>query len=708
MRHTLALPFSILLAAPAPLLAQARAPLGRPAGALAGPGAFAVGLQLPDHVPADLFRLDWTPDKIELVMQGAKADLEARIEAIVEIPDDQRTFENTMLALTEAYDLYGEETRPLGFLKNVSNDKDVRETIERLQQENAPYFAALGYREDIYRAIKALEALSPALDGEDKKLFEQTLRGYRDMGMDLPAASKQRLQDLGARLSNLSQRFAANLRNANETMEVSPEDLRGLPDDLIASLEPGRKPGTLTLPVEDAVGGRVLTLAESEDLRRRYAYRDSNVAWKANVPLLQEALELRAEKAAILGKKTYAELKIDGEMAQTPERVFGFLERLRRLLTPRAQEEDAELLERVRRDLPDAERVDAWNSGYYARKLKMEKHAVDGEKVREYFPAGHVVDEALKFYEGLLGLEFREVKEKAWDTDVRLFAVHDAKSGKLLSHFFMDLFPREGKYQHAAAFPLVSGRELADGSYQKPVSAIVANFTKATKTRPALLSHEQVKTFFHEFGHIMHQTLTTARRSDFSGTSVAGDFVEAPSQMVENFIWQKDILRRVSKHYATGAALPDDLIDAMIAARNFRSARAALGQVALATLDMVYHTVVPKNTTLVMRAVFKRVLGRAPMPGTHFHATFGHLMSHYAAGYYGYLWSRVYAQDIFSRFRDEGLTNPKTGMDYRRAILEKGGTEEALDLLREFLGREPDEREFLRYLGIDPGAAPGA
>ena len=316
-----------------------------------------------------------------------------------------------------------------------------------------------------------------------------------------------------------------------------------------------------------------------------------------------------------------------------------------------------------------------------------------------------VTEGMLAVYQKLLGLTFREIPKAAtWHPDVKLYEVSDAASGESIAHFYMDLFPREGKYKHAAAFTLIQGRRLPDGTYQKPVSAMVANFNKPTKDKPSLIKHgehEEVETYFHEFGHIMHQTLTKAKYGRFSGSNTARDFVEAPSQMLENWVWDPAVLDSLSGHYKDrNKKLPKELLEKMIAAKNMNVGLKSLRQMLFASVDQSYHTQGDiEDTTAVYRALQNKI-ARIPMsPGVHPEASFGHLMG-YDSGYYGYMWSLVFAEDMFSRFKQEGVLNPAIGRRYRELILESGSARDEAQLLREFLGREPNEDAFLKSIGL--------
>jgi len=627
------------------------------------------------------------------------------IEKVMAVPAGQRDFANTVKPLAEADARFSEATTGASFMTDVSPDSKVRRMADAIDRHNSRLGIQLADRQDIYQAYKDVAAKGESLTGEDKKLLEETLLGYGRAGMGLPQAQRDRLNDIRKRLSDLSQAFEKNLREVNDTLEVDPARLTGLPASYVEGLE--RTPdGKVKVGLDYPSYGPFMDLAQDSDLRRQLYMKYSNRAADQNMPILSEVLSLRQELAGLLGYKSYAAYAIEDRMAKTPERVEAFLTRLKDLLQGPAQTEEARMLAEKRADDPSAQSIPAWDRAFYAVKLQKRLYDLDDEEVRQYFPVDTVVEGTMKVYQNLLGVRFTEKPAQGWSPDVRLFEIADAATGKRIGHFFLDLYPRPGKYNHMAAFSLIQGRELPDGSYRQPVSAMVGNFTKATPSQPSLLLHSEVETFFHEFGHLMHQTLTQARYTSFSGSNVAQDFVEAPSQMLENFVWQPSVLAQLSGHWQDPSRkLPPELLAKMLAARNFNRAKGELTQVAYSTLDLAYNTLTGVvDPMAVMERLWAGLGLPAPVPGTHFPATFGHLMG-YAAGYYGYLWSRVYAQDIFSRFEKEGIDNPAVGMSYRKEILQTGSSRDEAESLKAFLGREPDEEAFLRYLGA-PASQP--
>src|SRR3989338_377883 len=305
-----------------------------------------------------------------------------------------------------------------------------------------------------------------------------------------------------------------------------------------------------------------------------------------------------------------------------------------------------------------------------------------------------VVDGTMKVYQHVLGVKFNEISSpKTWHESVRLFQVNDAATNRRIGFFYLDLYSREGKYTHAAVAPLITGRDSEKGAYNEPVAAMMANFPKATADSPSLLPHDEVQTFFHEFGHIVFGLLTKARYS--SNTSVPRDFVEAPSQMLENFVWEREVLDQISGHWKDPSKkIPENLYQKMLKARGFNKGLHYLGQASYAMGDMLLHMAVPVNTTILFNQIME-IVGLIPVqPGAHPEAGFGHIMGGYQSGYYGYLWSEVFADDIFTRFKKEGVLNPAVGMDYRKEIIEPGGARPAEESLRKFLGREPNSKAF--------------
>jgi len=696
----LALALSLPVEAGAAAVVSFRVPMGgSPAAASAGAAAAARG-------PGRSLPLEFSLGAFEIgpVYESASRELVVKLDAVANIPPGSETFEGTVLAVERAYADFAEATRPLFFLSSVSPDPAVRGAVEAVRRRSGRLWAEQSARPDVYKAVEAYAKRGEELGKDDQRLLDDMLRDYTLAGLGLSEERQRRLEKINVRLSELEAAFQRNLQEWDDALAVFPEELKGLPKSFIGRLE--RIPdGRVLVPVDKESYGKVMRQAVNPGLRRRLYYRKQKEAAKENLPILKKALTLRHEKARLLGYRNFAELALEGRMAKTPKQVWRFLQRLRRLLIGAAGPEREEVLERKRRDKPKAEKLYPWDTAYYGSKLFKERLNLEPKRTRAYFPLSHVLAESLKIYEELLGIRFEPVTVEVWHPEVRAYDIRDAASGERLARVYLDLFARPGKRGGAAAFTLVSGRELPDGGYREPVSAVSASFHNPAPGRPALLYHHEVKTLFHELGHVMHQTLTAARHWRFASSAVARDFVEGPSQMMENFIWKPEVLKRLSGHYQDPTRkLPRALLDKLLATRSYHAAGAALSQAALAAMDLAFHSAAPKDVLKVYRRVRKFFTGEEPDHASRFPARFRHGMRGYSAGYYGYLWSRVFAQDIFSEFEAGGLISAEVGSRYRSIILENGGSVDADELLRRFLGREPDERAFLRWLGVEPSA----
>ena len=682
---------SVLLAAPA-----------APAAAVVVARPAAPGASVPSG-PA--FRWNLSPAQMTAQHQAAKATLESALARIAAVPAVDARFENTVLAYERAQAAWVQEWIPLRFLSEVSADEATRDAARAIQADVDAVSIALGPREDLYRLFEAAAAKGEALNEADARLLEGTLRGFRNSGMGLEPAERARLKALQERLAELGNRYEQNISEHQDFLDIPLERAArlGLPEDYLASLPRTEDGASVRVSLDYPTYTPFMRYARDESLRRALHGKFERRGAPVNLPLAQEALGIRRDIASLLGKASFPALALEDRMAKTPEAVMDFLERVKQAVLPRSRAELAELLALKRRDVPSAQRIEGWDVGFYGRKLREERHQLDSNLVKEYFPVDRVIEGTLRVYQRSLGVSFREVEDgPRWHPDVRLFEITDA-DGRRIGHFYLDLYPRPNKYSHAAAFPLSLGMTGADGAYVEPVAAMVANFPKAAPGKPALLPHGDVETFFHEFGHLMHQTLTKARHASQSGSSVATDFVEGPSQMLEEFVWKPEVLAELSGHWRTGAPLPAELFAKMRSARAVLSALNYAFQAALASADMALHAAAPADPSALYNKILSDLSGIDVPPGDHPLAAFGHIIG-YGSGYYSYLWSKVFALDMFSRFDAEGVLSPVVGGHYRRAVLETGSSRPETDSLRDFLGREPSEAAFAREL--EEGPAP--
>lgn len=633
---------------------------------------------------------------------ASKKRAESRLAELASLPPTARTFDNTVWALDRALATLNDDSASDQFLKYVSVSSTVRSAANDCETLLGQFGVETYAREDLYNAVKSYAAKGEKLAGEDARLLEKELLDFRRSGMELPKEKREQVKAIRTKLVELEASFGKNINEVKDFALFTKDELQGAPDDFIERLEKvdGKYKVTLDYPDYFPFMENVQVGASRKVLEGKFNDR----AARENLPLLKEVLALREKAAKLMGYPTHAAYVLEDRMAKDHKTVRAFYERLVKKLKPMAQEELKVLaaLKYVYEGPSSDGVVHAWDYRFYDNALKRAKYEVDAQKIKEYFPADLVTEQMLAVYQRILGLKYREVPGAAtWHPDVKLFEITDAAGGEPIGYFYLDLFPREGKYKHAAAFNIIQGRRLPEGGYQKPVSVMEANFNKATASAPSLLTHDEVETFFHEFGHIMHQTLTKGRYARFSGTSVARDFVEAPSQMLENWVWDPAVLAQLSGHYKDRTQkLPKDLLARMIAAKNVDSGLYHLRQVLFGAVDQLYHTDPPSDTTKAYGYLMKEVSLIPMSEGTHPEASFGHLMG-YDAGYYGYLWSKVYAQDMFSKFEEAGgPLDAATGRRYRTEILEPGSRRDEMDSLKAFLGREPREDAFLKSIGL--------
>ena len=652
--------------------------------------------------------LDFTVPTVAQIEAAHDQTIEAAntiLAGIVDEIDSEQTFGNTLLALEDVSDLLERAQGRYGFMSFVAESDETRAAADELREALEKYEIELGFREDLYQAVTKFANSRPgqALQGEEQRLVEQTLRDFKRDGFGLPEEQRQRVRHLKQRLVELSVVFQRNVDQWEDAILVTRDELAGLPDAFVDSLRTEQHDdGTLyRVSLDYPEMYPFLDNAESEARRRELMVKNYAKGGTANLPVLEEALDVRDELASLLGYSSWADYVVELRMAKTTPAIDTFLTDLRARIEPKLLSDLDGLREAKREHTgdPNAE-VELWDWRFYHNYLLRTRFAVDDFEVAKYFPLDAVLEGLFSVTQTLLGVRFEAVEPaNAWHPDVTLFRVLDEPGGEELAFFFMDLFPRPNKFGHAAAFTLVGGRRLPDGTYQQPVSAIVANFTKPTADQPSLLRHGEVVTLFHEFGHILHQTLTRANRLHFSGTRTETDFVEAPSQMLEHWVWQKDVLGGFSRHVETGEPLPPALLDSMVAAQNLDSGIMAMRQIYFAELDMTYHAAGRGKDTTGIANRLHHISGFEAPADTHWQSGFGHLFG-YDAGYYGYKWSEVFADDMFTRFEAAGPLDPQLGKEYRQMVLERGGAVDGDVLVRDFLGREPNSDAHLRHLGL--------
>lgn len=648
-----------------------------------------------------VLHFDYKAEELAPAEAAARVQLEKDLAALIVIEKKDRTFENTILGYEKAFDRYGKALGMSGFLSYVSTDKNFRDAALALEMQISQYMVDVATRRDVYRAIREYTDTLPQLDEVQAKMVKEMLIGFKNSGMELSDEDLEKFKALNKEKAEYVIKFDKNIQEYKDPLTVTRAELQGLGEDYIGKLEKTPEGNFLvTLDYPDYVP--FMLNADNEEARKKLEYKYNRRGGEENVALLEKTLTLRHQIARLLGYDTHAELRLQNRMAKNPKTVMTFLKDLQKKLKPMGRKEDKEMLAYKNEKTGKKSRtLYPWESGYWSNKYRKENLALDSEKIKEYFPSQIVIDGMLDLFGGVFGITFEKADIPVWHEDVKAFKIKDSSTHELIAYFYMDLYPREGKYKHAACFGLVEGEEKDDGSYQTPFVAIVANMNKPSDTTPSLLKHGEVETLFHEFGHVLHNALTRSKYSAFSGTNVSGDFVEVPSQLLERWAWDKDVLKKISKHYRTGESLPDDLIEKMIAAKNFGAGGAYLRQNFFAQYDMSLHMAdKTPDTTKVYFDLTKKIRALPLTKGTIPQASFGHIMGGYDAGYYGYLWSEVIAEDFFSEFEKNGIFNQETGLKFRREVLEKGGTVDEEKMAENFLGRSVDNTPFLRSIGL--------
>ncbi|MFP4137242.1 MAG: oligopeptidase A [Halomonas sp.] len=660
------------------------------------------------------------PEHVVPAMDEILADNRRGIEALVERAEQAPpSWESLAAPLESLNDRLSRAWSPVSHLNGTMNTPELREVYQACLGKLSEYSTWLGQHEGLFRAWQALKE-GPAwesLDDAQRRTVENTLRDFRLAGVDLPAEQKRRYGEIKARLSELSNTFSNQLLDATQAWHLDLVDerrLAGLPESALATLranaEAKGQPGyriTLDFPSFFPV----VTYADDRELRREvytaFVTRASDQGPHAgqydNAPLMEEILALRRELAELLGFASYADYSLETKMAESPNEVQAFLEDLARRAVPQAREEFAEL-EAFARERLGMDELAPWDVGYASEKLREERHAINEEQLRPYFPAPRVVEGLFRVVERLFGVTFAEdTSAPRYHPDVRFFRI--LEQGEPIAGFYLDLYAREGKRGGAWMDECRVRRHEGD-ALQLPVAYLTCNFTRPVGERPALLTHDEVTTLFHEFGHGLHHMLTRQTIADISGINgVAWDAVELPSQFMENYCWEREGLDLIAGHVDDGAPLPAELLEKLQAARNFQSAMGMVRQLEFSLFDLRLHHELEAPSAAEIQALLDAVRDAVSVVPrvsfNRFQNGFGHIFAGgYAAGYYSYKWAEVLSADAWSAFEEAGIFDPETGRRFRSEILEQGGARDAAELFEAFRGRKPSVEPLLRHSGI--------
>lgn len=660
------------------------------------------------------------PDQVQPAVTQAIADCKQKISDVL-AQRDPHTWDSLIAPLEEVNDRLARIWSPVSHLNSVLNSEALRAAHDACLPLLSEFQTYVGQHEGLYQAYRELAESDdfPLLSGAQRKEIQNTLRDFRLSGIGLPAEAQQRYGEIQARLSELASRFSNNVLDATQgwsKLVTDEAELAGLPQSAQAAARQlaelkGKEGWLFTLdipsylPVMMYADNRALRAELYEAFTTRASDQGPNAGKWDNSAIMTELLALRRELAQLLGFANYAELSLATKMADKPEQVVNFLTDLAAKSLPQGKAELEEIRAFAAEQHGQVE-LAAWDLAYYAEKLKQHKFSISDEQLRPYFPASKVVKGLFEVVKRVFGMKVRErLGIDTWHPDVRFYDIFDAED-ELRGSFYLDLYAREHKQGGAWMDVCLGRRYRQDGSLQKPVAYLTCNFNGPVDGKPALFTHNEVVTLFHEFGHGIHHMLTRIDVAGVAGINgVAWDAVELPSQFLENWCWESEALAFISGHHETGEPLPADLLEKMLTARNFQAAMQMLRQLEFALFDFRLHQEFDPASADQIPALLDEVRSQVavmtPPAFNRFQHSFSHIFAGgYAAGYYSYKWAEVLSADAFSRFEEEGIFNPATGQSFLKNILEKGGSKEPMELFRAFRGREPQVDALLRHSGI--------
>ncbi|BEM40336.1 oligopeptidase A [Serratia marcescens] len=660
------------------------------------------------------------PEDIVPAVQSALADCRAAVERVVAQPGPF-TWDNLCQPLAESDDRLSRIWSPIGHLNSVKNSPELRAAYEQALPLLSEYGTWVGQHEGLYQAYRSLKegAAFETLSVPQRKAVDNALRDFELSGIGLSADKQQRYGEIVARLSELGSTYSNNVLDATmgwSKLITDEAELSGLPESALAqaqAMAQAKEQDGWLLTLDMPSYLPVLTYADNrvlrEEMYRAFATRASDQGPNAgkwdNSEVMAETLALRHELAQLLGFDTYADKSLATKMAESPEQVIGFLSDLAKRARPQAEQELAQLRAFAKQHY-GVDELDAWDITYYGEKQKQHLFSISDEQLRPYFPEQRVVEGLFEVVKRIYGITAKERKDvDTWHPDVRFFDLFDA-DGELRGSFYLDLYARENKRGGAWMDDCVGSLRKADGTLQKPVAYLTCNFNRPLGDQPALFTHNEVTTLFHEFGHGLHHMLTQIDTAGVSGINgVPWDAVELPSQFMENWCWEPEALAFISGHYQSGEPLPKAMLDKLLAAKNYQAALFILRQLEFGLFDFRMHfEYSPEKGAQILPtlAEVKKMVAVVPSPSW---GRFPHAFSHifaggYAAGYYSYLWAEVLSADAYSRFEEEGIFNAETGKSFLDNILSRGGSEEPMALFKRFRGREPQLDAMLRHYGI--------
>ncbi|CAH8241120.1 oligopeptidase A [Vibrio aestuarianus] len=660
------------------------------------------------------------PEHVKPAVEKAINDCRAKIDQLLD-GNTHPTWDNLVAPIEEVDDYLSRIWSPVSHLNSVMNSDELRDAYESCLPLLSEYGTWVGQHKGLFEAYKSIKASEEfaSLSQAQKKTISDALRDFELSGIGLPLVEQKRYGEISKRQSELGSKFSNNVLDATMgwTKHVTDvNELAGMPESALAAAQAAAEAKELegyllTLDIPSYLP--VMTYCDNQALRKelyeayvtRASDRGPNAGKWDNSELIAEKLKLRHEIARMLGFSTYSEKSLATKMAETPAQVLGFLNDLASKVKPQGEREVEELRQFAHSEFGVSE-LELWDIAYYSEKQKQHLFQISDEELRPYFPESKVVSGLFEVLNRVFGMTVKEREGvDTWHKSVRFFDIFDAE-GALRGSFYLDLYAREHKRGGAWMDDCRGRRITLSGELQTPVAYLTCNFNRPVGDKPALFTHDEVVTLFHEFGHGIHHMLTQVTVGAVSGINgVPWDAVELPSQFLENWCWEEEALAFISGHYETGEPLPKEMLDKMLAAKNFQSAMFILRQLEFGLFDFTLHTEYdPEVGPRILETLAQVKAKVAVLPSLEWNR-FSHSFSHifaggYSAGYYSYLWAEVLSADAFSRFEEEGIFNTETGNSFLKNILEMGGSEEPMELFKRFRGREPQIDALLRHAGI--------
>lgn len=650
-----------------------------------------------------------TVDEVQAYKRKAIEKAQQDVQVLIALPAHQRTYANTVAALDNAQDAFGKMASIIRTLEMVSPNNEIRMACHEAVIELSKFAVDTFVTKDLYRAHKEYcdsARRQEYLSEEQSYMLDESMKAFKRSGFDLPDDKFEKIRTINKKLGELEVIFESNIANDKSFIAVAKEDLAGLSDEFINELE--RDGEKYKVTCDYPVYNEVRSHCTVEQTRKALYQAFNNRAYPVNMPILKDIVQERYNLARILGFASYAALNLDSLMAQTPERAHDFITKLAQQAHKKMKQE----MQQFGSNLPEGVtlvdgKFKPWDLEFIKNAYKKKHFSIDEREVAQYFEVEKTINAIFDIYQRFLGLKFFMTKPSwAWHEDARVIEVRENASGILRGYVILDLHPRLHKYSHACWMQFISARRYRneDGTwhYTPAVGSMIANFPKATKNAPALMKHNDVETFFHEFGHAMHAVLGATEYASTSGTSVKQDFVETPSQMFEEWMFDPQVLRSISSHYKTRASLPDDIINKIIGLKKFDSGYFVVRQCILSLIPLaifkdgdisaIDELVEKLNATYMPEVIYDR--------NNHFIASFGHLGG-YGAAYYSYMWAKVFALDLFYEIKKRGINNVEVGKSLIQTVLGRGGSANPDVLLKAFLGRKPNQEAFTTDLGFD-------